>query len=126
MSYIPKYILKRMIAKDAVKNTDDGWKVDIKNVISPLSVDEIPENVIDMFTITVDDVEVDKTKVSLGFEDKKISIENPQEALGVTVPVGGIIVLECKGEKLSPGSHKFKLEIAAGGDMSIEFEREVE
>ncbi|MHA1791833.1 MAG: hypothetical protein ACTSVI_04250 [Promethearchaeota archaeon] len=125
MSYIPKYILKRMIAKDAVKNTDYGWKVEIKNVISPLSVDEIPDNVIDLFTITVDDEEVDKTKISLSFEDKEVTIDNPQAALGVTVPVGGVLELRYKGDPLPAGSHKFKLEVAAGGDLSIEFEREV-
>lgn len=125
MSYIPKYILKRMIPKDAVQNTDYGWKVSIKNVISPLSVDEVPDNVMDLFTITVDGNDMDKKSFSLAYEDKEVTFENPESALGVTVPVGGVIELRFKGDKLEAGSHSFKLEVAAGGDMSIEFEREV-
>lgn len=114
-----------MIAKDAVKNTDSGWKVEIKNVISPLSVDEVPDNVIDLFTVTVDGNELDKKNLALAFEDKEVTFENPQEALGVTIPVGGVIELRYKGDPLPAGEHHFKLDVAAGGDMSIEFDREV-
>ena len=126
MSYVPKYILKRMIPADAVKNTDYGWMVSITNVISPLSVDEVPDNVIDLFKITVDGNTLDNKNLSLAYEDKEVTFENPQAALGVTVPVGGILELRYKGDKLSPGMHSFKLEVAAGGDMSIEFDREVQ
>ncbi|MHA1371518.1 MAG: hypothetical protein ACTSWN_09440 [Promethearchaeota archaeon] len=125
MSYIPKYILKRMIAKDAIKNTEYGWKVEIKNVISPLSVDEIPDNVENLFKVYVDGKELDKSKISLAFENIEVTMENPKDALGVTVPVGGILELRYKGEHLSPGSHDFKLEIEPAGNMTIEFTREV-
>lgn len=125
MSYIPKYILKRMIPKDAVKNTDYGWSASITNVISPLSVDEVPDNIVDLFSISVDGEELDVNNMALAHEDKEVTMENPSDALGVTVPVGGIIEIRYKGDKLSPGKHSFKLEIQAGGDMAIEFEREV-
>ncbi len=125
MSYIPKYILKRMIPADAVSNTEDGWKVAITNVISPLSVDEVPDNVGDLFKITVDDKEIDKKYLALAYENTVVTFENPKAAIGVTVPVGGVLELRCKGQKLAPGSHSFKLQVAAGGDMSIEFERDV-
>ncbi|MFX0098838.1 MAG: hypothetical protein ACFFCS_04595 [Candidatus Hodarchaeota archaeon] len=125
MSYIPKYILKRMIPKDAVSNTDYGWVVKLTNVISPLSVDEIPDNVASLFTISVDDNELDVNNLALAYEDKEVTMENPSAALGVTVPVGGVIEIRYKGDKLSAGKHSFKLEIQASGGMGIEFEREV-
>jgi hypothetical protein len=125
MSYIPKYILKRMIPEDAVQNTDYGWHVSITNVISPLAVDEIPDNVMDLFKISVDGEEIDKTKASLAYEDKVVTFEDPTAALGITIPVGGVIELRYNGEPLNSGMHVFKLEIAAGSGMSIEFEREV-
>ncbi len=125
MSAIPKYILKRMIPEDAVKNTDFGWSIAITNVISPLSITEAPENATDLFKITVDGCLIDNDRFSVAYGGKEATVKDPKAAVGVTVPVGGVIEVRCKGEKLSPGKHDFKMEILARNDMSIEFERVV-
>ncbi|MBN2153111.1 MAG: hypothetical protein JW839_16785 [Candidatus Lokiarchaeota archaeon] len=125
MSAIPKYILKRMIPEDAVKNTDFGWSIAITNVISPLAITEAPENVNDLFKITVDGQLVDNDRFSVVYDGREATVKNPKAAVGVTVPVGGVIELRCNGDKLSPGKHAFKMEILARSDMSIEFDRVV-
>ncbi|NMC04289.1 MAG: hypothetical protein GYA24_03710 [Candidatus Lokiarchaeota archaeon] len=125
MSAIPKYILKRMIPDDAVKNTSNGWSIFITNVISPLSVTEAPENVEDLFKITVDDKTMKNEHLSLVYDGKEATVKDPTAAVGVTVPIGGVIELRCKGEKLSPGKHTFKIEILARNDLVVEFDRVV-
>ena len=115
-----------MIPSDGVKNTEYGWAISIKNVISPVHVDAVPDNLMDLFTVSVDGNELDKNNLSLCFEGKEATVENSKEAVGVTVPVGGIIEFRYKGDNLEPGKHAFRLEIAAKPEISIEFERDVQ
>nr|MDO8117227.1 hypothetical protein [Candidatus Sigynarchaeota archaeon] len=68
---------------------------------------------------------IDKKNLALAYENTVVTFDNPKGAIGVTVPVGGVLELRCKGDKLAPGSHSFKLQVTAGGDMSIDFERDV-
>ncbi|HME51459.1 MAG TPA: hypothetical protein VKM55_04535 [Candidatus Lokiarchaeia archaeon] len=126
MSLIPNYILKRMIPADGVRNTESGWAISITNAISPFHVDAIPDNFNELFNVSVDGVDLDKNNISLSFEGKEATVENPQEAVGVTVPVGGVIEFRYRGENLEPGKHLFKLLIAARNEISIEFERDVQ
>jgi hypothetical protein len=125
MSAIPKYILKRMIPDDAVKNTNLGWSISIMNVISPLSITKAPENVEDLFKITVDERVIDNESFSVVYNGKEATVKDPEVAVGVTVPVGGVIELRCKGGKLAPGKHMFKIEILARKDLVVEFDRVV-
>jgi hypothetical protein len=125
MSYIPKYIMKRMVPEGAVKNTNTGWEIEVTNVISPLTVDQIPDNVMDIFNFKVDDKEMDKTKMSLRYEDKVVSLKNPKDALGVTVPVGGKIYIIAEDKPLPAGTHKFEINIQIDNPINITIEREV-
>ncbi len=125
MSAIPKYIIKRMIPEDAVKNTNYGWSMSIINVISPLSVTEAPENINDLFKIVVDGKQIGNDVFTLAYNGIEATVQNPMAAVGVTVPVGGVIELRCKGERLSPGKHSFQIEIQSHSETRIDFERMV-
>ena len=126
MSSLPPYVLKRMIPRDGVRNTEFGWAISITNAISPFHVDAIPDNFNELFTVSVDGVDLDKNNISLSFEGKEATVENPQEAAGVTVPMGGLVEFRYRGENLEPGKHVFKFLIAARNEISIEFERDVQ
>src|SRR6056297_252637 len=96
MSYIPKYILKRMIPKDAIKLDGDDVVINVTNVISPISIDEIPEDVLNYLEVKVDgDVVLSGAKPDLAdglkliWEDKTFTLDNIQDAVGETLPVGG-------------------------------------
>ncbi|MHA1732833.1 MAG: hypothetical protein ACTSU5_12880 [Promethearchaeota archaeon] len=125
MSYIPKYILKRMVPMDAVKATDNGFVIEVTNVISPLSVDEIPDDLSNLISFKVDGKELPVEKFKLKHEDTVVDIMNPQSALGVTVPVGGKIEIIYEGGKLEPGTHEFEVNIQADSPVSIKLEREL-
>ncbi|GAB4306994.1 MAG: hypothetical protein Kow0069_04160 [Promethearchaeota archaeon] len=118
-----------MVPADAVKATDDGFVIEVTNVISPLTVDEIPENInlAEMVTFKVDDEELDPNDFVLRFEDVEVSLQNPQAALGVTVPVGGKLMIIYKGgAKWEKGTtHTFELNVQLDNPISIKLEREL-
>nr|MDO8108683.1 hypothetical protein [Candidatus Sigynarchaeota archaeon] len=115
MSYIPKYILKRMIPANAFFTVDkngDGKAESIGfyivNVISPISIPaDIPKDpkelaklagvsdLNSLITVTLDgiDLKFDFKKLELLYEGKSVKMGNLADAAGVTLPVGGIVVV---------------------------------
>ncbi|MBN2151448.1 MAG: hypothetical protein JW839_08385 [Candidatus Lokiarchaeota archaeon] len=115
MSYIPKYILKRLIPANAFFTVDkngDG-KADaigfyIVNVISPLALPaDIPkdpkelaklagvDDLSSLITVTLDgvDLKFDFNKLELRYEGKGVRMANLADAAGITIPVGGKVVV---------------------------------
>jgi hypothetical protein len=130
MSYIPKYILKRMLPKECVKLEGDTVHVEMVNVISPLSIDEIPDNYLSYLSVKIDDKEMPEDKksgIKIGFEDKIFTTSNIKDAVGVTLAVGGKLNVFFpnfagvnKGE-----THNFEVLIKSNNPINIQFEREV-
>lgn len=91
MSYIPKYIMKRMFPEDAFKAVAGGLEVTMVNVISPLSVDEVPDDVENYLEATVNGVKIsdaDKKKIKIITSQKTFMLSNAKEFAGVVLPVG--------------------------------------
>jgi hypothetical protein len=128
MSYIPKYILKRMLPKDCVTLEGDLIKVAMTNVISPISIDEIPDDVLNYLELKVDDKVVeDLSGLKILWEDKEFTLANIADAVGETLPVGGKMTLVlpnsvgvAKGEK-----HDIEVIIKADNPINIKVSREV-
>ncbi len=140
MSYIPKYILKRMIPEDSFFNTTKGKAAKpthfgfyIVNVISPLSIPaEIPsdpkelaklagvDDLSKLINLSVDGKEMkfDIEKLSLKYEDKIVTLKNLKDAAGVTLPVGGklFIMYEYPGG-LTEGEHEIIVKAGIGGNV---------
>ncbi len=109
MSYIPKYILKRMVPKNSFftvdKNGDgkgDAIGFYIINVLSPLTIpSEIPsdpkelaklagvDDLNKLITVTLNGVDIgfDFKKLELRHEDKSARLDNLAAAAGITIPV---------------------------------------
>jgi len=129
MSYIPKYILKRMLPEDCVKATADGFTITMTNVISPLTVEEIPPNAIDYLEFKLNDVEVSadvKKGIKITAGDKTVGINNLQDALGATIPVGGILAISVPQKVEKGQKYKFTVTIKANNPINIEVERTVQ
>ena len=123
-----------MIAKDAVKVVGDNLEMTMTNVISPISIDEIPPDVLNYLEMKIDnDVILDGSKADVAnkmqikWEDKIFTMANLKDAVGLTLPVGGlltIIVPNVKGIKAGE-THNFEVTIKADNPINIAFEREV-
>ena len=91
MSYIPKYIIKRLIPEDAVKIDGELLKIKMVNVISPISIDEVPDDVLNYLEVKVDDevvLDASKTDMAAGmkllWQDQEFTLDNIKEAQGQT------------------------------------------
>ena len=132
MSYIPKYILKRMFPKDAVKKVEGGGvEITMVNVISPLSVDEVPEDVENYIDGAIDGKAIDKAamKEKLRFtvnDEKTFTYANAQEFAGYVIPVGGKIKIFLPVTDIEAGEeHEFEIKIATDNPFELSFKRTV-
>lgn len=135
MSYIPKYIIKRLITENGVQLEGDMLKFTLVNVISPITIDEIPEDFLNFIEIKIDDKVVlngtdqkaNGDKMHLKFVDKEFTVQTFKQALGLIIPVGGTGVVKFPNVlNLEKGStHKFAVTIKLNNPVNIEFERKV-
>nr|MDO8115935.1 hypothetical protein [Candidatus Sigynarchaeota archaeon] len=138
MSYIPKYILKRMVPADSFFNVDkngdgkaDAFGFYIINVISPLAIPaEIPsdpkelaklagvDDLSSLLSVSVDGKELpfDINKVELRYEDKGVKLSNLAAAAGITIPVGGkVVAIYDYPGGLPVGEHEITIKYGVGG-----------
>ena len=101
MSYIPKYIIKRIIPADALKNVDmdgkgkaDGFALKYVNVLAPMQieknfdVEDLKKQLFDA-ELKVDGTSLDVKKGAIFVLGKKITITNIADLGGLSLPVGG-------------------------------------
>ncbi len=155
MSYIPKYILKRMVPANSFFTVDkngDGKAESIGfyivNVISPLSLPaDIPKDpkelaklagvsdLNSLISVSLDgvDLKFDFNKLELRYEDKSVRIGNLADAAGITIPVGAkVVVIYDYPEKEYPpgmkivGEHELTIKYnVAGQSGDLSAKREV-
>ena len=130
MSYIPKYILKRMFPNDAFKAVEGGIEMTAVNVISPISIDEMPDDVLNYVELLIDGQALSKdimAKTKITVENKTYTIENAKEFVGQTIPVGGTIKVFCPVTNIKAGEeHEMKLTIKLDNPFQIEVKRTVQ
>jgi hypothetical protein len=126
MSYIPKYILKRMLPKDCVKAVDGGAEINLVNVISPISIDELPENVIDYLEVKIDGVAISddqKKGIKLSFGGKTFEMASIGDLVGETIPVGEKAVLYCPCDVKAGEEREIDVTIKTDNPMNIKVKR---
>lgn len=130
MSYIPKYILRRLFPKDCIKLVNDGIEITFNNVISPLKVEEVPEDFFSNYNIKIDSKEVSKdimANVKITLNGKEFTKDNLKSMEGEVVPIGGKIKIfapetEFAGMKAVKGEeHKFHVIISTPGGGKAEY-----
>jgi hypothetical protein len=130
MSYIPKYILKRMFPKDCVKEIEGGVEINMINVISPLSIDDgIPDDAENHIDFILDGNVIDaelKKKITFTIEDKTYTVANAKEFEGVVIPVGGSIKIFLPVDCKSGEEHEFDITIQTDNPFHIKVKRTVQ
>ena len=127
MSYIPKYILKRMFPKDCIKTVEGGAEINMINVISPLSIDDgIPENAENHIGFILDGKVIGpelKKKITFTIGDKTFSVANAKEFEGVVIPVGGAIKIFLPTDVKTGEEHEFDITIQTDTPFHIKVKR---
>ncbi|GAB4311156.1 MAG: hypothetical protein Kow0069_11450 [Promethearchaeota archaeon] len=130
MSYVPKYILKRMIPADAMRAVEDGVEITVVNVLGPLAIDEIPDDYmsyLDKLQVKVDGTpltEEQKAGIKIKHEGEVFDRDNLKEAVGRTVPVGGKLVLFAPVTGLAVGEeHEVEIRVELDSPFEVKFAR---
>jgi hypothetical protein len=92
MSYIPKYVVKRLVPEDGIKKTDDGISISVVNVVSAIPADQIPGNPIEFIDIKVNGTALtneEKENVSIKIDDQTLTLPNLRDA--GTIPIGATV-----------------------------------
>jgi hypothetical protein len=138
MSYIPKYILKRMVPADAFKIVSGGLEITAINVISPLSVDSIPDgiNIEEYIDFSIDGTKIpnaDKPKCSLsigeGSDVKTFFVTNQsiKGFEGMVIPVGGKMKIFLPVTNVKSGEeHEFEILIKTDNPFNIKVTRTIQ
>ncbi len=134
MSYIPKYILKRLIPDNAVKIVNNKIEITAVNVISPLTIEDIPEGDLAQYV----DIALDGkwfegqaksdyvNAIELRYEDKVVTLKNVRGFSGLTLPVGGQLKLVAPNPGWKSGeTHSVTVKINLDNPIEITAERKV-
>ncbi len=115
MSYIPKYVLKRMFPNDCMKKVAGGIEVTMINVISPITAKEMPANIGDFLLAKVDGKPVPKEVLQglvVRIDGKNYSEDNLCDLNGQTLPVGGTLTFFVPYDQAKQGEqHEIELDI---------------
>ncbi|MBN2153176.1 MAG: hypothetical protein JW839_17110 [Candidatus Lokiarchaeota archaeon] len=122
MSYVPKYIIKRMVPADALKNVDmdgkgsvDGFALKYVNVLAPLQiekdfdVEDLKKQLFDA-EVRVDGSALDVKRGAIFAVGKKITLDNIADLGGISLPVGGhLFIYFPQAGGLGAGKHTLVL-----------------
>lgn len=88
MSYVPKYVLKRMVPEDAMKKVPGGGELTLINMVANVPVDQIPGDPADIIGIKLNDKELTKdeiSKIEVYVDDKKYMFNDLKDAGSIAV-----------------------------------------
>ncbi|MBN2153942.1 MAG: hypothetical protein JW839_20970 [Candidatus Lokiarchaeota archaeon] len=126
MSYVPKYILKRMIPEDALKKVGDGVELKMINLITTIPISQAPGDIVDLLEVKVNGKELsrdEKLKIGIKWGDKQYTLDNIRDA--GDVPVNAELVFSLPSAGVNVGEEA-KVEISVPQfNVTIEFSRVV-
>jgi hypothetical protein len=105
MPAIPPFVLKKLYVKGSLRAEDDGFALDLKNVIAPGTISAFTG--LDLDGQPVDPVQV--TLVPPGGNPRSASQVSPQAPL--QFPVGATVTLRVAGATLVPGPHELAIHV---------------
>lgn len=136
MSYVPKYIIKRLIPMDGVKldAATNTLSIKLVNVLSPLPLADIPGDFLDLLDVKIDGKEIVNRshpelypELKLKWKDQVVPMKDIKSLAGGTLPVGDelMIMLPNKmgfkvGEK-----HTVLFTLKLDSPIQVEFERTI-
>ncbi len=102
MPRVPSFLLKKLYVKKSLKNVENGFQFEIKNILADATINS-------PIKITVDNKPVGEEAVMLRIGGKEtssstISIDNPLD-----FKVKTQVVVLVKSGQLNPGTHKIEI-----------------
>jgi hypothetical protein len=121
-----------MLPPDCVKATEKGLEINVLNVISPLSIDEVPDdylNYLDMLEVKIDGTPISndiKAQIEIIYNGKSYNKTNLKEAVGQTIPVGGTLTIFLPIISIKAGEeHTFDINVKLDNPININITRTI-
>ena len=115
MPVIPTFILKRLYVVGSLANTEDGFRLSIRNTLAPGTI-------VGLGPITVDESAYDPAAITVQMGDQEwaapqISPENP-----LRFAMNSTAILKVKGKPLPSGMHRISIvtHTREAGELEIE------
>jgi hydroxymethylglutaryl-CoA reductase (NADPH) len=105
MPAIPPFVLKKLYVKGSLRNEDDGFALDLKNLIAPGTITALPGLDVDGQAIDVAQV----TLVPPSGNPRSMGEISAQAPL--LFPVGVAVTLRVAGKALEPGPHELTIHV---------------
>lgn len=102
MVRVPSFLLKKIYVKKSLKNLDDGFSFQIKNVLADATVNE-------PLKIMIDNKEIDINNITLTIDQNEFPTASTSSSNPFIFKVKTTVTVKVKGEQLSPGKHKIKI-----------------
>ncbi len=126
MSYVPKYILKRMIPEDALKKVGNNVELKMINLITTIPISQAPGDIVDLLEVKVNGTDLtrdEKLKMGIKWGDKNFTLANIRDA--GDIPVNAELVFSVPYANAVVGQEA-KIEISVPQfSVTIEFTRVV-
>jgi hypothetical protein len=126
MSYVPKYILKRMIPEDALKKVGNNVELKMINLITTIPISQAPGDVVDLLEVKVNGTALsrdDKQKIGIKWGDKQFTLANIRDAGDIPVNAELVFSVPYAGVKVGDEA---KVEISVPQfSVTIDFARVV-
>jgi hypothetical protein len=131
MSFVPKYLINRLLPNDCLVAAENGVELNAINVMMPITIEEIPPNFMDYFDIELDGEKKPRefvNQMTLTVEGKTIGIDNvATEFLGMTIPMGAAMKMFIPIEWQTGEEHEIAFDVKAEDTpMTIRVKRTVQ
>ncbi len=120
MPKVPSFILKKLYVKNSLKNLEDGFQFEIKNVLADATINAPIE-------LTVDNKPVEKEKVTLVIGGKEIPSGQVSSSSPLKFPVQTLVQVKIEDKPLSSGKHKIEIKTNSQeyGEISFSVKGEI-
>ncbi|MGQ4832338.1 MAG: C-glycoside deglycosidase beta subunit domain-containing protein [Candidatus Asgardarchaeia archaeon] len=103
MVKVPSFLLKKLYSKGSLKNLDDGFQFQIKNVLADATI-------ISPLTLSVDGKEIDPQSIIIKTDNEEMNSSEISAEKPIQFKVKTTVTIIVKGDKLGEGEHKIHIE----------------
>jgi hypothetical protein len=112
---IPPFLLAKLYVKGSLRNTSDGFELDIKNIIDSTSLTAVGP-------IGADGTSYEAQSVTLTIRDRSWPGGELSEANPAPLPVGVPLTIRVRAAPLAPGRHRVSVAAVSADIGGIAFD----
>ncbi len=102
MVSVPSFLLKKLYVKNSLKNTENGFQFELKNVLAEATI-------ISGIKIYLNDKPIDQKNISLSVRDSSIKSEDINIGNSIKFSVGNSVIVKVTDKPLTPSQYKIDI-----------------